>query len=37
MQVYRDVKREFDPYSLPDSEVFQLTAEEAVQQDEDLM
>ena len=37
MRSYSDVKREFDPYSLPDIEVFQLTAEEAVQQNEDLM
>ncbi len=37
MQAYSDVTREDDPYSLPDVEVFELTAEEAVQQDEDLM
>ena len=37
MQAYSDPKRASDPYSLPDVEVFQLTAEEAVQQDEDLM
>ena len=37
MQAYSNPKRESDPYSLPDIEVFQLTAEEAVQQDEDLM
>jgi hypothetical protein len=37
MQAYSNPKRESDPYSLPDVEVFELTAEEAVQQDEDLM
>jgi hypothetical protein len=37
MQAYSDPKRASDPYSLPDVEVFELTAEEAVQQDEDLM
>jgi hypothetical protein len=37
MQAYSNPKRESDPYALPDIEVFQLTAEEAVQQDEDLM
>ena len=37
MQAYSNPKRESDPYSLPDVEVFQLTAEEAVEQDEDLM
>ena len=37
MQAYSNHKRESDPYSLPDVEVFQLTAEEAVEQDEDLM
>ena len=29
--------REFDPHALPDIEVFQLTATEAAQQDEDLI
>jgi hypothetical protein len=37
MQAYSNPKRESDPHSLPDIEVFELTAEEAVQQDEDLM
>ena len=37
MQAYSNPKRANDPYSLPDVEVFELTAEEAVQQDEDLM
>lgn len=37
MQAYSNPKRESDPYSLPDIEVFELTAEETVQQDEDLM
>lgn len=37
MQAYSDVTRESDPHSLPDIEVFEMTAEEAVQQDEDLM
>lgn len=36
-QEYSNPKRESDPHSLPDIEVFELTAEEAVQQDEDLM
>ena len=37
MQVYSNPKRANDEHSLPDIEVFELTAEEAVQQDEDLM
>jgi hypothetical protein len=37
MQAYSNPQRKSDPYSLPDVEVFELTAEEAVQQDEDLM
>jgi len=37
MQAYSDPERESDPYALPDIETFQLTAEEAVQLDEDLM
>lgn len=37
MQAYSDPERENDPHSLPDVEVFELTADEAVQQDEDLM
>jgi hypothetical protein len=36
-QHYSDIERENDEHALPDIEVFQLTAEEAVQQDEDLM
>jgi hypothetical protein len=34
---YSNPKRANDVHSLPDIEVFQLTAEEQVQQDEDLM
>ena len=37
MQAYSNPSRESDPYALPDIEVFELTAEEAVEQDEDLM
>jgi hypothetical protein len=37
MQAYSNPERENDAYSLPDIEVFELTAEEAVVQDEDLM
>ncbi len=37
MQAYSNPKRASDPYSLPDVEVFEPTAGEAVQQDEDLM
>jgi len=37
MQAYSDPRRESDPHALPDIEVFELTAEEAVEQDEDLM
>lgn len=37
MQAYSDPSRETDPYALPDIEVFQLTAEETVELDEDLM
>ena len=36
-QAYSDPERESDPYALPDVEVFQLTAEEVVELDEDLM
>jgi|SRR5215469_2126924 len=36
-QHYSNPERENDAHALPDIEVFQLTAEEAVQQDEDLM
>ena len=35
MQVYSDPSRESDAYALPDVEVFQLTAEEIAEQDED--
>ena len=37
MQAYSDPKRASNPYSLPDVEVFQLTAQEAASQDEDLV
>jgi hypothetical protein len=37
MQEYSNPKRENDPHALPDIEVFELTAAEAVEQDEDLM
>ncbi len=37
MQAYSNPQRESDPYALPDIEVFEFTAEEAVQQDEELM
>ena len=37
MQAYSNPQRESDPYSLPDVEVFQLTAAEAASQDEDLV
>jgi hypothetical protein len=37
MQAYSNPKRATDPYSLPDVEVFQLTAAEAAAQDEDLV
>jgi hypothetical protein len=37
MQAYSDPTRASDPYGLPDVEVFELTAEEAVALDEDLM
>ena len=37
MQAYSDPSRESDPHSLPDIEVFQLTAEEAAMQDEDVV
>lgn len=36
-QHYSDPKRESDPYALPDVEVFQLTAREAAEMDEDLI
>lgn len=37
MQAYSNPKRANDPYSLPDVEVFELTAQEAAAQDEDLV
>ena len=37
MQAYSNPERENETYALPDVEVFELTAEEAVQLDEDLM
>ena len=37
MQTYSDPTRESDPHALPDIEVFELTAAEAVELDEDLM
>jgi hypothetical protein len=37
MQAYSDPKRENEPYALPDIEVFELTAHEAAEQDEDLI
>jgi hypothetical protein len=37
MQEYSNPERENDPHALPDIEVFELTAAEAVEQDEDLM
>jgi hypothetical protein len=36
-QHYSNPKREQDEHALPDIEVFELTAKEAVEQDEDLM
>lgn len=37
MQAYSDPKRASDPYSLPDVEVFQLSASEVAAMDEDLV
>ena len=37
MQAYSDPKRASSPYSLPDVEVFQLTAREEAGQDEELV
>jgi hypothetical protein len=37
MQAYSNPKRATDPHSLPDVEVFQLTAAEAAAQDEELV
>lgn len=36
-QAYSNPDRESDPYALPDCEVFQLTAREVAEQDEDLI
>lgn len=36
-QHYSHPDREDDPYALPDLEVFQLTAREVAEQDEDLI
>lgn len=36
-QAYSDPSRESDLYSLPDLEIFQLTAHEVVEQDEDMI
>lgn len=36
-QVYSDPSRADDPYALPDVEVFQLTARELAERDEDLI
>ena len=36
-QHYSNQEREDDPYALPDIEVFQLTAREAAEQDEELV
>ena len=37
MQAYSDPSRENDPYALPDVEVFELTAAEVAERDEDLI
>lgn len=37
MRAYSNPKRASDPYALPDVEVFELTAQEAAAQDEDLV
>src|SRR5574343_568905 len=37
MQAYSDPQRESDETALPDLEIFQMTAEEVAQQDEDAM
>jgi hypothetical protein len=37
MQAYSDNSRESDPHALPDLEIFQLTAREVAEQDEDLI
>jgi hypothetical protein len=37
MQAYSNIDRENDPHALPDLEIFQLTAEEVAEQDQDLV
>ena len=37
MQAYSNPKRADDPYSLPDVEIFQLTAREAAELDDDMV
>lgn len=37
MQAYSNPERESDPHALPDVEVFQLTATEVAERDEDLV
>lgn len=37
MQAYSNPDREHDPWSLPDLEIFQMTAREVAQMDEDLV
>lgn len=37
MQAYSDPSRESDSYALPDVEVFELTAREVAEQDEDMV
>ena len=37
MQAYSDSSRESDPHALPDIEVFELTAAEIVEMDEDML
>lgn len=37
MQAYSNPDREDDPHALPDVEIFQLTATEAAEQDEELI
>lgn len=36
-QAYSDPKRESDPHALPDIEIFQLTAREVAERDDDLI
>ena len=37
MQAYSDPRRASDPHALPDVEIFELTAREVAEQDEDLL